>query len=302
MQEPRDAMVRMGDGIELHVREHRPEARAAVHAESLTEDGHDARPFLLVHGLSSNARLWDGVGRVLAAAGHRSVAVDLRAHGRSDPSDALAFPTLVDDLARVIDATGLDRPIAVGQSWGGNVVLELGASRPDVVRGVVGVDGGLIDLAARFPDVASCWEALAPPTLEHLRWEDLTAGMGQRLGGWPEGAVEAQLGNLLRTPDGGVRAILTRERHRSIVEQLYAHRPLERLAALEVPMLLLAVTGGARSMIADERIAAARAAAGDRFRAVRLPGRDHDVHLQEPATVTALLLDWLAGRPLPETA
>ena len=44
----------------------------------------DRRPFLLVHGLSSNARLWDGVGRRLAAAGHQVVAVDQRGHGRSE--------------------------------------------------------------------------------------------------------------------------------------------------------------------------------------------------------------------------
>ena len=36
------------------------------------------RPFLLVHGLSSNARLWDGVARRLAAAGHEVVAVAQR--------------------------------------------------------------------------------------------------------------------------------------------------------------------------------------------------------------------------------
>lgn len=36
------------------------------------------RPVLLVHGLSSNARLWGGVANQLSAAGHPVVAVDLR--------------------------------------------------------------------------------------------------------------------------------------------------------------------------------------------------------------------------------
>ena len=44
----------------------------------------EGRPFLLVHGLSSNARLWDGTARLLAAAGHQVVAVDQRGHGRSE--------------------------------------------------------------------------------------------------------------------------------------------------------------------------------------------------------------------------
>ena len=41
----------------------------------------DGRPVLLVHGLSSNARLWDAVARHLD--GHPVVAVDLRGHGAS---------------------------------------------------------------------------------------------------------------------------------------------------------------------------------------------------------------------------
>src|SRR5688500_20348076 len=46
--------------------------------------GGGGRPVLLVHCLSSNARLWDGVAARLAEAGHPVVAVDLRGHGSSE--------------------------------------------------------------------------------------------------------------------------------------------------------------------------------------------------------------------------
>jgi pimeloyl-ACP methyl ester carboxylesterase len=289
VHEPIDARVLTDDGLTLRIREHRPSA----------PDPQQDRSFLLVHGLSSNARLWDGVGAHLAAAGYRSVAVDLRSHGGSDGSDRLDFPTIVADLERIIAATELGRPVAVGQSWGGNVVLELAASRPGLVHSVVGVDGGIIDLAARFPDLSSCWEALAPPRLDHLSWRDLVEGARARAAGWPDGAAEAQLGNLMADPSSGrVRAILTRDRHRTIVEHLYAHRPLERLTLLEIPMLLLAVTGGARTVLVEDRLEVARTVAGDRLDVVRLPGRDHDVHLQEPALVADLLREWTSGRPV----
>lgn len=291
MAAPEVLTVRADDGIALHVREHRPD-----------RDSSDARTFLLVHGLASNALLWDGVGAELAAAGHRSVAVDLRAHGRSDGSDALDFTRLVNDLVTVVAATGLERPVAVGQSWGGNVVLELGATRPDVVAGVVGVDGGLITLSDRFDDVDACWAALAPPRFDHLRWDDLEQGVDARTAGWPEGAARAQLGNLTADARGHVRAILTRERHRSIVEHLYAHQPLDRLSGLEVPMLLLAVTGAGRTVLDEGRIDLAREVAGGGLDIVRLPGRDHDVHLQEPGTVARLIMEWLAGQTLPVAA
>ena len=44
----------------------------------------------------------------------------------------------------VIEALGMHRPVVAGQSWGGNVVVELAASRPDVLCGAVAVDGGFI--------------------------------------------------------------------------------------------------------------------------------------------------------------
>ncbi|MCY7373317.1 MAG: alpha/beta fold hydrolase, partial [Spirochaetaceae bacterium] len=58
------------------------------------------RPFLLVHGLASNARLWDGVAVLLLEAGHEVVAVDLRGHGRSEQvEDGYTTDQAADDLA-----------------------------------------------------------------------------------------------------------------------------------------------------------------------------------------------------------
>ena len=112
----------------------------------------DMRAFVLVHGLASNARLWDGVGDRLAELGHASIAVDQRGHGRSSkPDDGYDFETVADDLAAVIEKA-LGRPAVVaGQSWGGNVVVELARRHPDLVSGIVCVDGGFIQLADTFP-------------------------------------------------------------------------------------------------------------------------------------------------------
>src|SRR5688500_3830906 len=95
------------------------------------EHGPSPASFLLVHGLASAARLWDGVGAALAARDLGSVAVDLRGHGESPkPDEGYDFPTVVGDLVPLLD----DRPVAVGQSYGGNVVVELAATHPDRVR------------------------------------------------------------------------------------------------------------------------------------------------------------------------
>src|SRR3954452_17070240 len=115
-------------------------------AEVGADRGHATRslpPFVLVHGLASNARMWDGVAAALTHLGHDVTTVDLRGHGRSSkPDSGYEVGTVADDLAHLIDALALDRPIVAGQSWGGNVAVELAARHQNSIRGLVCVDGG----------------------------------------------------------------------------------------------------------------------------------------------------------------
>ena len=107
------------------------------------ESNRERTPFLLVHGLASNARLWDGVARHLTELGHTVVAVDQRGHGSSSkPDTGFDMATVADDLALLIGSLGFNRPVVAGQSWGANVVIELAHRSPESVRGVVAVDGG----------------------------------------------------------------------------------------------------------------------------------------------------------------
>jgi len=43
-----------------------------------------AVPLVLIHGLASNAMLWEGAALEFASLGHAVVAVDLRGHGLSE--------------------------------------------------------------------------------------------------------------------------------------------------------------------------------------------------------------------------
>jgi pimeloyl-ACP methyl ester carboxylesterase len=67
------------------------------------------------------------------------------------PESGYGFAETVPDVAAFIDALDLDRPIAVGHSWGASVALVLGVDHPASTRGVVLVDGGLIDLSQHTP-------------------------------------------------------------------------------------------------------------------------------------------------------
>ena len=260
-----------------------------VQLRCLVWRGGDGAPLLLVHGLASNSRLWDEVGAIVAGGGHDAVAVDQRGHGESTQTDfGYDFATLGADLAAVIDQT-LRSPVAVvGQSWGGNVVLELAAVRPDLVSHIALVDGGFLRLADDFASWGVAAEALAPPSFAGLSLEELAAMAGSRLHDFPSSAVEAHLANFEATEDGAARARLRRENHMAILRNLWQHDPDVIGAVVRAPILVLAVDqdGKAKRRRVDAFSAATNA------EVMWLNGH-HDIHAQQPQVVAGALLDFV---------
>ena len=253
-------------------------------------------PFLLVHGLASNARLWDGVARRLAQAGRSSVSVDLRGHGRSDkPDTGYDFDTVTADLAGLIGKLGLDRPIVAGQSWGANVVLDLAVRHPDLIRGIVLVDGGLNDMRDGFPNWDECWERLAPPQLVGLPLDAIEGYFRTNHADWPFEGLEGSLGNFDVRPDRTIAPWLSRERHKLILRELWAQRPSELWPRLGVPALIVPVDSGSADWVAGKRAGVERAMAA--ARETGTPVRvewfvgDHDIHAQRPAEVVSAILE-----------
>lgn len=264
------------------------------------------RAFLLVHGLASNARLWDGVAAVLGEAGHPSLAVDLRGHGLSEaPEGGYDTDTCADDLAALLAVEGLvgeRAPVAVGQSWGGNVVLSLAARHPGSVAAVACVDGGWLRLGDRFASFEECWAVLAPPRLDGLRHADVATQLRVTRAGWPPEGVEGTLASLVELPDGGVRARLGRDQHRSILQSIYQGDPADWYPKVTVPVLLVPATGPEGRPAAGSGPALPQRDDATR-RAVRAalaalphgdvrwyPGADHDLHAQRPCDLAADLL------------
>ena len=250
----------------------------------------EAPPFLLVHGLSSNCRTWEAVAQRLHGEGHPVATVDLRGHGSSDkPDEGYDFATLASDLLAVSAALGFDRPVVAGQSTGGNVALELAHRTPDRVAGTVGVDGGVLELAEQWPRWEDCEKALAPPPFTGLKVDDFAARLRRSHPDWSDDGVAATMANCEVLPDGTVRPWLSFERHIRILRALWEQRPSVLVPALAVPMLLLLADSG-DGWMADKRRAAERAvAANPDVRVEWFAPADHDLHVQKPAEVAALL-------------
>jgi pimeloyl-ACP methyl ester carboxylesterase len=289
--------VPVADGVELAVDAWAPGSGAGASTSS-------GVPFVLAHGLASNARMWDGVAETLAAAGHPVFAVDLRGHGRSSkPDGPYDVPTVAGDLAALIGGLGLDRPVVAGQSWGGNVVLELATREPALVRGIVCVDGGWLEPSAEFASWEACRTTLAPPRLAGRRLAEIEGYIRSAHPDWPESGIRGVLGNFEVFPDGTVAPWLTYDRHIEVLRGLWDHHPADRYAAVRVPALLVPAVravraggqggddgeDGERRARMGRRVEAA-AAAIPIARVHPLAG-DHDIHAQHPVELAGVMHD-----------
>jgi pimeloyl-ACP methyl ester carboxylesterase len=256
------------------------------------------RPLILVHGLASNARMWDGVAQRLAAAGHEVVTLDLRGHGRSaKPDDGYDVATIADDLAALIEGLGPSRPVLAGQSWGGNVVLELAARHPSLVGGIALVDGGWIDLQSAFPSWEACSAALAPPRLAGRPAAEVEGYIRGAHPDWPEDGIRGALANFELRADGTIAPWLTFERHMLVLRGLWEHRPASRYAAVAAPALLVPAETGETERVARKREDVAAALAVMRSAEACWIVGDHDLHAQHPGDLADLLIG-LAGRAI----
>ena len=247
-------------------------------------------PFLLLHGLASNRQLWRPVAERLAAAGHAVATLDLRGHGESDrPEDGYDFRTVSADVVTAARALGLERPVLVGQSYGGNLVLEIADRHDAAVRGVAAVDGGVLDLGSRFSTWDDCATAMSPPTID-MSPEELRSHIADHVSGWPDGALEAAMGCYETSSQGRAQPRLARAHHLAILRSMWEHSPTQLLGRLSVPVLLLPCDTGDADWTAHKR---------DTIAAVRRKGSDlrvrwfeahHDVHLQQPDGVAGALL------------
>jgi non-heme chloroperoxidase len=104
----RTVKIKTRDGTELFVK----------------DTGGAGRAVVMTHAWPLNADVWDHQAAQLSKAGFRVVTYDRRGFGRSDkPAGGYDFDTFADDLANVIEQTGVRDATLVGYSMGGGEVV-----------------------------------------------------------------------------------------------------------------------------------------------------------------------------------
>lgn len=247
----------------------------------------DGLPYLLVHGLASNAHLWDGVARSLSAAGHPVAAVDLRGHGRSSkPAGPYDVATVAADLVPLLDALGFDEVVLAGQSYGAIVVLELARLLGPRVRGVVCVDGGHLDLQARWPEWEECAELLAPPRTAGTALSAVQGWITAAHPDWPAEGIAGALACFEVRDDGTVAPWLSYDNHLQVLRGLWDCDTEALRRSVTQHVVLLTANDGQSTEHGDLATAAGQLADGE----VVLMVGDHDLHAQHPVAVADILL------------
>ena len=97
------------------------------------------RPLVFIHGLGSYLKFWRYQLDALAADGYRVIAIDMLGYGKSDKPAMFPYTmeAMADVVHEVVTALGVDKPVLVGHSMGGQTALSYGIRYPKELGGLV---------------------------------------------------------------------------------------------------------------------------------------------------------------------
>jgi pimeloyl-ACP methyl ester carboxylesterase len=271
--------------------------------------GSGSRPLVLLHGLASNARIWELAAPHLVEAGFEALAPDLRGHGLSDkPDDGYDFDTYARDLAALFRAWNIEHPVLVGHSWGAMLALDFAARfihGPLAPAGLVLVDGGFAQLD-HLPGASweSIQERLAPPRLAGIPVEDFLARVSAPNQRWQpdDAAIQIIMANFEITPEETIYPRLSYERHMQIVHAMWEFKTLQRYQPVSCPILLVPARSAPPLSTQETEFLSLKQSGIQQIlsshqntRVIWMENSIHDIPLQHPAKLAHLLVDFAAS-------
>lgn len=249
-------------------------------------------PVLCLHGFTRNSKDFEDLAPVIAAAGRRVIAMDVRGRGQSewDPKPKNYHPKVyARDVIGFLAALGIPRAVFLGTSMGGLITLTVALLRPRLIGAAI-----LNDVGPRIDPAGikriQAYAGKAPPVRDWQGAADYIRNIYQAA--LPEYGEEDWQRMARRTfrdgPDGPVLdydpAIATASGGKTKSSSLIAWFAFRRLAR-RVPTLLIR---GEQSDIMSAEIAGLMQRRAPALQVAVVPGVGHAPMLTEPEAIIAI--------------
>lgn len=242
---------------------------------------------VLVTGLLGVAEGFRGLAEELAFRGRRAISIEPLGVGHSArPRDAhYSLTAQADRIAAVLDSLGVEKALVAGHAVSAAIAYRLAASRPDLVRGVVALEGGApagagtpsLDSALRFAPLLRLFGARSQ--VRRIFTRELEQASAD-----PEWVSESVVTTYSRGPLENLGATIHAYRAMSRARE---PEPLPVvLGRIECPILLLR---GEAGRVPESEVALIR----ERVRVVtveRVAGAGVFLHEERPAAVAAAMV------------
>jgi pimeloyl-ACP methyl ester carboxylesterase len=262
--------------------------RAQLAYESTGAEG--GADVLLIHAGVNDRRSWRHVVDRLGPS-HRCVAYDMRGFGETTYEREDGWSPVADAVA-VLDAAGLERPVVVACSMGGQTAIDLALAHPDRVAGLLLIgtavrgapypdlqEGPTAELNARIEAADAAGDVDEVGRLEAWMWLDGPSAEEGRVSGPVRDLFLDMNGRALQAEDPGEEA------------ELPAAWP--RLGEIAVPTVLLVGRLDAEEILAVDA-QAAELIPGARL--TYLDGVAHVPHLEGDSTTLDEIAAFVAAR------
>ena len=242
------------------------------------------QPLIFLHGIGSTGRSWQHQVDYFSR-DYLSVGLDLPGYGGTPPLDENNFETLSEWLKQTIETEGWDRPILVGNSYGGMIIQEFLYLYPGIATAAV-----LFGTSPAFGKKDGEWQQ------NYIR---------ARLEPFENGATMAELApkimkglvGSMATPAGITAATEDIERVpvetfcTSVVTLLLFDRR-KNLPNIDIPTLLLV---GSEDKNAPSKMMAKTATYIPNAKFHEMEGLGHIAHIEDPAVFNHALEQFLSG-------
>jgi pimeloyl-ACP methyl ester carboxylesterase len=267
----------------------------------------DGPAVLLVHGFPTYWYTWRHLMPVLADAGYRAIAMDLRGYGGTDHTPRGYDPfTLAGDLRGVVRSLGHLNAVIVGHGWGAFLGWTAAAIHPDLVTGLAAVSmphpvrlrhAILHDAEQRrLSNYAIRFQVPRRPERQLLL--DDAAQIGRFLhqwsgpGEWPDAVTEQHYRSAFRIRATAHCAL---EYHRWALRSIPRPDGIRYVHRMEQPIIapVLQVHGLADGAILPRSVDGSEEFVVGGYERVDLPGAGHFPQEEDPEAFADVLLPWV---------